>query len=317
MIGRKLFLLVIILSCMAMIFFFGSATGDSQTEPEIDSLWGKLVGTKGSQGEIKGVSGYDFGTTGFIMGYDLELNDNLLAGISIGYFTTSVNPDLSGGYIDIDTYSAGFYGSYNKKQSDAPLLFYIDAGIMYNYSKIDSRRGGNLVSGYIYGDTEANMLSIAAEFGLNIPLYNKKFVLSPIIGFQASLGHVDGYQERGDSYLMYIEGTRNKLFSSTAGLRYNYAINEKFFLKADMLWAHEFSGDLHKTVINRGELGDSEKTYYLEPSKGLEVGRDSAIIGVGLDVRKTDDLSFSIDYDVGLGDHFISHTGEILCRYKL
>jgi outer membrane autotransporter protein len=74
-------------------------------------------------------------------------------------------------------------------------------------------------------------------------------------------------------------------------------------------WAHEFSNDEH--MINARFAGEGSGSFAI---KAEQLSRDTAIAGLGMNLRFNKHLATYIQYDAELNRDFINHTGLVGLR---
>lgn len=286
------------LMALFLIAFFSIAAMAAEPETYNSGGWGQFFTTTADQGSIKNVSGFDYDGNGFMIGYDRVISDKLSLGVAGGYHSSDITSGTNE-ESEVGTHIGGFYGSYTA------FPYYVDFGALYGRGDINSNREGNTIK----SSTDSNSYSLFAEMGYGKHL-NDMVVLMPVIGFNASFVNVDGYTENGSTgNEMKISGTNSSFFSSKIGLKSNISISEKLRMKTRTFWTHEFSDDLDEAT-----KGSSIATGNIIKTNGLDVGRDRAMLGVGISYKPQSNFMFDIDYDLELGDEFVSHAGYLTMR---
>ncbi len=298
---RKLFLKsgAIVILFLVMFFATSSAIAENLYTEKIDSVWGQLIGAYGDQNEIDEKQGYEYTSSGFVLGYDSEINKNLILGFAGGYMITDLKSDTAGVGSDVDTYSIGIYASYIKNR------MYIDGALLYGYGDIDNTRPN------VSGNTRSDSIAIAGEIGYEF--YGPKFLtIIPFISGKATSLKIDGYTEKGTAGLIKeVDDISDNFFSMALGLVVDAPLSEKLFLESRIKWMHEFSSDLRPETGKRN-VGDTG-AFALE--KGINLGDD--ILSVGLGVRYIYSKEFSIDTNIEIekGKQFMSKNISLLCRW--
>ena len=85
---------------------------------------------------------YDGDTKGYSVGFDTQIDTNLLAGVSLSYSTTNINSDFNNGKSEGDTYTLAPYFAYTIDDT-----FSIDGAMGYSWSRTDLERNNGAVTG--------------------------------------------------------------------------------------------------------------------------------------------------------------------------
>jgi uncharacterized protein with beta-barrel porin domain len=167
-------------------------------------------------------TGFDFDTYGITAGFDYRINDNLFAGVALGYGSSETDFDADGGGLDTDGYSASAFGSYYKGR------LYIDGIASYGESDHDSKRriafgiGNITVNETALGSTEGDQTSFGVQSGMNFE--RDGFTFTPNVSMLHSDVSIDGFDEvdaGGLNYSFDNQGVQS--FTLSAGLKANYA----------------------------------------------------------------------------------------------
>ncbi len=274
---------------------------DHKQKKDNNSVWLKAVGSKSDQDSIKGVSGYESTSIGFLGGYDRKISRTMRLGVGGGFIKSDVNSDTVGSKGDVKTYNMGVYSSYDHPDRRHP--FYLDGVLLYNRGDIDNSRAGGIT-----GDTYSNAFTLAAEYGYKGRI-TKNFTLNPVLKLSSSLVDVKGYTEKGTGALE-IDYSLDRFLSTTLGFKSSYQAGF-LTLGARALWEHEFSSDIRTTTKSR----NAGSTDSFDITQGIDTGADRAILGTSVTIEGIGPASLTLGYDAKLGDEYLSHTGDLTFRY--
>ena len=214
-----------IITTALLSFLLFTSTAIAEEEAYISGLWGQAFHTDAEQNSINSLPGFEYDTTGFILGYDRVLNDKLVLGVNAGYHETDVDGDL-GDVSDVSTFLIGGYGSYNF------YPYYVDFGLIYARGDIDSKRNQNLIK----SSTDSDNYSLFMELGKEIALTDIVNI-TPVAGFTYNYVTIDGYTEQGSTgQEMLMEESDSFFFTSELGLKTNITLNQSSYLRLSALW---------------------------------------------------------------------------------
>ena len=177
----------------------GAAAGDEGNELALSERWGFFANGSigfGDQDASDKESGFDFDTRGLTAGVDYRFQDNLVAGIALGYGKSDADFHANAGNMDTDGYSVSVYGTYYSQGS-----YYVDGIVSYGRNDYNSSRrisytdAGGAVNETALGDTDGKQVFVGFSTGMDFNRNGWNF------GPNASLYFVDldidGYRETG------------------------------------------------------------------------------------------------------------------------
>lgn len=264
------------------------------------NVWVKPFGSKTTQDDIDGVSGFDANTYGIAVGVDGEYKDDRRAGISFFYANSSVDTNNVTQSNDIQSFTLVGYGSNTIAKIDNSMLYYqVGYGIQQN----DSNRYIELTSQNASADytTKSIFASIKAT-----KEYKKsdKLTFIPEIGLNLSYFDSPNYTETGAGGLNLQTNSfsANSLVASIGNsLRYKKDENTDFTARASLNYDLNNKANSITSTYTGG--GSSFTTEGLKNSSfGYEVG-------VGMSKELKENLTFDINYDLdGKGSEFKNHS---------
>jgi outer membrane autotransporter protein len=231
--------------------------------------------------------GYKFTTGGINLGIDYRLTDHLVFGLVGNYAHTW--SDLRPGSIDVDSARGGLYGTYFNH------CFYVYGGIYGGYNSYDSSRRG------LQGNANGN--SDGAEFstfvGGGYDFHFGHLAVGPIASLQYTNVYVDDFREKGSLAPLFIHSDSEESLRSDVGFRASYQwqigkIVVEPFLKAT--WEHEFKYSALPITAGFADISGPSATFF-----GPAEGHDSAVLGAGISVSWTPNISTYVSYNGQLG----------------
>ena len=161
-------------------------------EPE--SRWGTYAKVQGifvDQDTTLNRPGFSADSAGVQVGVDYDLSPNLVAGVAVGYLSTSADLDLAGGDIDQDTWRVGPYMSWYHDK------WYLDASATVGIASIDSVRNIPSMGVSASGDYDAYDITGYLGTGYHFELGQDNLHLTPIGSVLYSHLELDGFTETG------------------------------------------------------------------------------------------------------------------------
>jgi outer membrane autotransporter protein len=286
------------------------ATGVSSGEAADGAgFWLEAFGFRGDQKERSNVDGYQADTGGFVLGGDKAVgNGDARVGAAFAYGSTGINGKgaNTANRTDIDSYQGIFYGSYNAG------AWYADASLGYGRHQYDTKRVVSLVGANLTGSHNANQYS--AKLGFGLPIARGNTTITPL----ASLAYVkldqNGYTEsdRNDTgAALSVDSTKTESLRSGLGAKLSVALATGELsptLEARAVWNHEFA-DTNQNITASFDDGDSFTT------NGVSQSRDSANLGVGLNLKSKNGQTLSVNYDAEVKNDYVSHTAALKARF--
>ena len=163
-----------------------------------------------------------------------------------------------------------------------------------------ARVGGNVQN--LEADYGGTSFLGTFEAAYAFPL-SEAFTLEPF----ASLGwhslRLDGFAESGGNASLRRDEEWWNHALSVLGLRASVRAHERLALNLEAGWRHAYGADAPKTDMRFREGGDAFTV------KGVTLNRDEALVGLGLELRLTDNVRLTLGYEGALGSRAQSHGG--------
>ncbi len=287
------------------------ATGVSSGEASDGAgFWLEAYGFRGDQKERGNVDGYQADTGGFVIGGDKAVgNGDGRFGAAFAYGSTGISGEgaTTANRTDIDSYQGILYGSYNAG------AWYADASLGYGRHQYDTKRVVSLVGANLTGSHNANQYS--AKLGFGLPVTKGIATFTPL----ASLSYVqldqNAYSEsdRNDTgAALSVNSTKTESFRSGLGAKISVALATTELsptLEARAVWNHEF-GDTNQNITARFDDGTNSFNV-----NGVSQPRDSANLGLGLNLNSKNGQTLSVNYDAEVRNDYVSHTAGLKARF--
>jgi uncharacterized protein with beta-barrel porin domain len=247
------------------------------------------IGSDGS------AAGYEQSSTDMLFGADANIKDTVI-GMLAGYSNTSIDSDDAAD-VGIKTYNIAAYG---RAEFDE---FFVRGTLGYAYNDYASSRaiaiGG--VDSAASGSTYGYNVYAAADLGSTIKM-NGGTVLEPWVGLLHNYVYRDGFTETGaNNFNLTVADKSISATRTTVGLRAVRVIQKGDFAYEPALslrWDHDFVSNLDLTNTIAGQSFTTN---------GVDVGKDTGTIGVGLVVRNST-YQMGIDYGFSFQDNVTAHT---------
>jgi len=260
---------------------------------ENDPRWGVFItggGEFGRVGSDFNASGYDFTTGGVTIGVDYRMNNHFSIGLMGGYANTSTQLNDNGS-IGVNSGKIGLYSTLYGSG------FYVNTLVTGGYDTYDTHRAalGGVAQGTTNGGDVDGLISggYDAHFG--------KFTAGPIASIHYTNVEVNQFNEIGSLLPVRVATQDQDSLRSKVGLKasYDWQIAGSGVVvspTASASWQHEF--------LSSGFALDSSFTQgagNLFDVQGPQIGRDSAIIDVGINVQWTTRFGTYLSYDGEFG----------------
>jgi len=270
-------------------------------------LWAEGYFSKGNRHSDELIAKYNQTLFGGLIGFDYQIVKNLLLGISAGISRTDLKFDDLQDNGNMDSYQGSIYLCYNGKP------WYVSGVFTYAYNKYELERYITLGPAIANSEYNGNEYVGYAEVGYKIDTGSVE--IRPLLAFQMDYLTQEAFTETGAGiYNLSVEKRDTRSYQSFLGvdvtgnikLGGSAALKPEFRLK----WAHEFSNDEH--MIHASFDGGASGSFTVAPET---LSRDSAIIGVGLNLLFNKYVGAYVQYDAEINRDFINHTGLVGLRF--
>lgn len=237
--------------------------------------------------------GFDYDTTGVVLGADYRLRDSFFLGAALGYATSEAEVDASAGDVEVDGYGLSVYGTY------AMGGFYIDGMGTYGVKDYEVSRnlnytitttpgpGTTTVNQTFEADTDATEWSLNLSAGYNFE--RNAFTVGPYVRLNYLSSDIDGYTEKlansntnsGFGTALRVEDQDFTSLTTDLGAIVSYAFGTQsgvFTPYVRLEWEHEFEED-----------GETIKASYVNGTQTT-----GNVIDITTDDRDTDYFNVSV-----------------------
>ncbi|MGX1743319.1 autotransporter domain-containing protein [Bosea sp. NPDC055353] len=262
--------------------------------------WLRGYGLSGRLGGDLNAGRGDYSGGGVIGGVDRQITPSFLAGFSVGFGRTETDFRNFSGKGAITAHEAALYGSYGRGNLRLDgILGYARLGFE-NQRSIDF--GG--LSRQARADYDGDRFTAALEAGYGFDL--GWGTVEPLAGLRYTYLRQDGFTESGaDGIGLTLGGQTAQSLLGSVGLKLAKTFDlggSQVALEARALWQHEFLDT--GMVLDAAFAGAPAATFAV---RGAEMGRDSAVLGLGVSARAADKLTLFAGYDVRLNADATSH----------
>lgn len=221
-------------------------------------------------------------------GIDLQMQENIIAGIGFGYGRSAADVGSAGTNIVSQAFSTALYGSYSAGKG-----VYLDALLGYSYLDFDSERyvtdTGALAGGTRDGSQVFGSVTASYEYAAGALL------LSPYLRAEIAWSQLNGFTETGGGHYNLIYGEQTVFTLGTVlGLRTEYTIPVSWGVlvaRGRLEYTHNFSSN-SDAAMGYADLGNGlPYELVVDP-----LGGDYATVGLGLDARMENGVVLGIDY---------------------
>ena len=255
-------------------------------------------------------TGFDFTTSGFVMGVDLIRTDNLIVGIGGGYLRTDLHWDNDGGWAGLDSPKFGVYSNYADSAG-----WFLGGLLAGGYDSISVKR--NIVFPDVdktaRSDPNGYDFTAQVRAGRDFPVAGWK--VAPVVELVYIYLHREGFDESGadpvnlsvrakdyQTFRTQLGAKVEKEFSTTGGVLLTPSL--------ELAWAHEVP--LGDSGIESGIQG--QDGWFLV--NGIDRQIDSLVIDAGLRARLSGNMTIHAGYGAEVGDGFVSHQVGVGLNFK-
>ena len=260
--------------------------------------WISAYGNQGTRDASNGLSGYDAGTHGTVLGIDKSFN-NMIVGLSGGSAGSTIDQD-DGDTSDATTVYGALYATAQLKNVDLDLIG------SYGTSSVESR------SGTIFG-SEAEMDASTAVFyiGASEEAISGPITFTPVVAFQVANYSQDSYDEVSENAIgrsvdSYDRWSYQSILGFTLG-SVKTMESFDFITRVKASWQHEFNTDIES--LNYTLIGGTDPHYFLIQAPV----EDAFDLGVSIGALFGKSLEFSLGLDGRYSKEFmaVGYNGKI------
>ena len=238
-------------------------------------------------------AGFTGKTAGFALGMDGKVNEDTMIGF--GYANNQTDIDSLDRDIDVDGHTLFAYGKYQ------PAKWYVRGMAHYGFASYDEKSDVN--GKHNSADYDVQNIGVSAYVGYDLPNG-----ITPEAGLRFTHISQDDYT---DYVGQHISVDDNDILTLVAGAKYS-----KTFTGEDGIhWTPKARAAVTYDVIKDDNNANVDIAGINYDVTGEKINRLEFEVGFGLEAD-VNDWNFSIGYDAGIREDYISHTGMFRARYN-
>ena len=238
-------------------------------------------------------AGFTGKTAGFALGMDGKVNEETMIGF--GYANNQTDIDTLDRDIDVDGHTLFVYGKYQ------PEKWYIRGMAHYGFASYDEKSDVN--GKHNSADYDVQNIGVSAYVGYDLPNG-----ITPEAGLRFTHISQDDYT---DYVGQHISVDDNDILTLVAGAKYS-----KTFTGEDGIhWTPKARAAVTYDVIKDDNNANVDIAGINYDVTGEKINRLEFEVGLGIEAD-VNDWNFSIGYDAGIREDYISHTGMFRARYN-
>jgi outer membrane autotransporter protein len=267
------------------------------------TTWFDSYGVGASIAGNGNASGLGYSTGGLAVGMERHLDENTLFGFGGGYSSSNTTLDSRSDWGSID---GGQFTAYLHHDMDCRYLTGIAA---YGYNSYTTRRHIDFgsIDRIATADYGGNNYSAYLEAGRNI--YGNFANLQPFAALEYIGVQQNGFAEQNaDSIDLLANDSMANAMRGLLGMRvlnyYRTQSDRLLTLDASATWRHEFLDE--NRIIDASFVGQTGGAFAVS---GLNIDRDAAIVGTGLNYAASHHCSVYANYDLLFSRNYAAHAG--------
>ncbi len=238
-------------------------------------------------------AGFTGKTAGFALGMDGKVNEDTMIGF--GYANNQTDIDSLDRDIDVDGHTLFVYGKYQ------PAKWYVRGMAHYGFASYDEKSDVN--GKHNSADYDVQNIGVSAYVGYDLPNG-----ITPEAGLRFTHISQDDYT---DYVGQHISVDDNDILTLVAGAKYS-----KTFTGEDGIhWTPKARAAVTYDVIKDDNNANVDIAGINYDVTGEKINRLEFEVGLGIEAD-VNDWNFSIGYDAGIREDYISHTGMFRARYN-
>ena len=238
-------------------------------------------------------AGFTGKTAGFALGMDGKVNEDTMIGF--GYANNQTDIDSLDRDIDVDGHTLFVYGKYQ------PAKWYVRGMAHYGFASYDEK--SNVNGKHNSADYDVQNIGVSAYAGYDLPNG-----ITPEAGLRFTHITQDDYT---DYVGQHISVDDNDILTLVAGAKYS-----KTFTGEDGIhWTPKARAAVTYDVIKDDNNANVDIAGINYDVTGEKINRLEFEVGLGIEAD-VNNWNFSVGYDAGIREDYISHTGMFRARYN-
>ncbi|HSD96253.1 MAG TPA: hypothetical protein VLB06_03825 [Sulfuricaulis sp.] len=274
-------------------------------------LWINAFGQQGDQDSDNTHAGFHYNVAGTTLGFDHDITNDIMAGVSVGYARSNLNLDQNLGNGDINATVFSAYGSYFTHQA------YVEGALSFGNNRFANSRniliaGANRVAtSYHDGRLFSGLLAGGYYYKVS------GWTWEPFASLQYSSLQEDSFDETGAGAVsLHMDERRTQYFASDLGLRFRRMLeraNGILVPELSLAWNYNFNVD--NTLITASFTGAPNSAFTVQ---GQDIERNGARLGGGVAYVNRKGLTSAMYYAAELRNGYTAQalTGEIRYEFK-
>ncbi|WP_078120324.1 autotransporter domain-containing protein [Thiosocius teredinicola] len=275
-------------------------------------VWIEAFGRIGDQeADNDGFSGFDYDMTGITFGYDRVLDDEWIAGVSLGYTRSDVDFDLNRANGKIDSTSVSIYGSWSRDGT------YVDGMLTYGNNQYEQQRIVTVgATDRRLAESKHDGTALSASLVAGFMTKRGPWQSGPYAAIHYAHIEEDGFTEHGAGGVsLRMDDNTTDSLNTELGLR---ARHEQAWKKGELVtelnaaWLRDM--DIDDRVVSGTFVGAPGANFSLP---GQERKKDGVAYGIGVSYFREDGVAATLRYRGETRDGFQDHAlvGELRWRF--
>lgn len=244
---------------------------------------------------------------GLLIGADYAFSENTVAGIAIGYEHTSVDVGgLRRSDADINAYHLMAYGSTKAGEID------LRGAIGYARLDIDTKRHITVNGLQSLNEASYNGALMQAFIeGSHTFALTPQVSIAPYVNMAYTQIQTDDFNEKGNSTALQNHTHTDHVVTTTLGGRgeWKFGTQEQHTIFADLGWQHRFGDKAPEVRVNFAQGNDFT-------IRGNELGRNSAVIGLGANFELQHNLDLRVGYQGEFGSQVKDNAVQVQLQWR-
>lgn len=286
-------------------FGSGVSSGD---EDALNGVWVRAFGNTATFDNDGGLKGYDANTAGIAVGADTALDDTTILGVGLTYANSTIESNNTNKDTDAASYNLMVYGSKELGDNN-----YVDGFVSAGMNNYETSRFIPTTGATAQGDFDGTTYMARVSGGHRIDAGNGIEIV-PNAGVTYGFSQSDSYTETGAGALnLNVDNDDITVLQPKIGVDVAFnggdADGIKFRPQFRVGYIYDALDSTQETTSNFSGVATSFKTESAEKDKG------TFLIGTGLDIAGTENITLSADYDYQVSSGYNSHNGMLNLRY--
>lgn len=276
------------------------ASGASGFNP--NRIWGGGFGAWTDQDDRNNMTGYEYKSGGFILGYDRKIGESLIVGLSGAYSTGEIENNDGYTTTDVDTFNVGLYASYNHCSG-----FFADVNAGFGFAWNDTETEDLLVpGGRKTGDYENTSFQLGGTVGYAFTL-PQDFRFIPSVGVQYTHVSQDAWNEKVNvnQIANAFDESKQNYVSIPVQVRVNKTFNlgNGASITPEVRGAWIYEARDPQARVRMGYVGSNASTTLY----GIDAGRSRGLIGAGVKAKFNNCVDAFVDYNYEFRSGYSNH----------